>query len=575
MSRDAGEDTGSYNIGQGTLALNSNYNLTFYDSTLSITARSIAVTADDMSKGYGLLEPDLTYKYVGTLVGDDQFSGALVREMGEDAGTYSIDRGSLTLGSNYSITYNPGTMTITARPITVNADDQSKVYGDEDPILSYTVVSGSLVFSDAFSGALTRDAGEDAGKYDIVQGTLALNNNYVLSFNGGELTVNQRPMTISVVSVNKDFGTKDPAAYDLSFSGFADGEGVEQVSGIVIQRDPGELVGTYAIRLSGATAGNYDITMEDGELVILPVAGYPVPRIFGNNRYQTAVQVSQRGWETSDSVVLARGDSFPDSLSGIPLAYALDAPILLTHSNTLPVETRTEIIRLQADKVIILGGTGAISANVEAQLKAMGLEVERIGGSNRYETAILVAERMGGFNTAFLVSGTDFPDALAAASYAARQGAPILLTGNSALAQTTANYLQGKGLDRVIIVGGLSSVSQGAEDSLKATVPEIIRIAGGNRYETSAALADRYLELQVDHVYISSGQHFTDALVGAVLAAKQNTGVLLVDGSQTQPNTAVWNLIQTRNVQAVTVLGGSVPVREDLAQWLRGQLSRK
>ena len=575
MSRDAGEDTGSYNIGQGTLALNSNYNLTFYDSTLSITARSIAVTADDMSKGYGLLEPDLTYKYVGTLVGDDQFSGALVREMGEDAGTYSIDRGSLTLGSNYSITYNPGTMTITARPITVNADDQSKVYGDEDPILSYTVVSGSLVFSDAFSGALTRDAGEDAGKYDIVQGTLALNNNYVLSFNGGELTVNQRPMTISVVSVNKDFGTKDPAAYDLSFSGFADGEGVEQVSGIVIQRDPGELVGTYAIRLSGATAGNYDITMEDGELVILPVAGYPVPRIFGNNRYQTAVQVSQRGWETSDSVVLARGDSFPDSLSGIPLAYALDAPILLTHSNTLPVETRTEIIRLQADKVIILGGTGAISANVEAQLKAMGLEVERIGGSNRYETAILVAERMGGFNTAFLVSGTDFPDALAAASYAARQGAPILLTGNSALAQTTANYLQGKGLDRVIIVGGLSSVSQGAEDSLKATVPEIIRIAGGNRYETSAALADRYLELQVDHVYISSGQHFTDALVGAVLAAKQNTGVLLVDGSQTQPNTAVWNLIQTRNVQAVTVLGGSVPVREDLAQWLRGPLSRK
>ena len=184
--------------------------------------------------------------------------------------------------------------------------------------------------------------------------------------------------------------------------------------------------------------------MVNGELVIEAVPGYPVPRIAGSNRYTTAVQVSQKGWETAGTVVLARGDSFPDSLAGIPLAYQLDAPILLTHSNRLPAETRAEILRLQADKVVILGGTGAISAAVEAELRAMGLVVERIGGSNRFETAIQIAEKMGSFDTAFLVSGLDFPDALSAASYAAQRGYPILLTGSGALNQATQNYIQSK-----------------------------------------------------------------------------------------------------------------------------------
>ncbi len=104
---------------------------------------------------------------------------------GITVGTYRINVSGLA-NSNYAITYSSGTnrglLTITTRAVVVTADPQTKVYGDSDPALTYQITSGSLAFSDAFTGALTRDAGEDVGTYAITQGTLALSSNYALSY---------------------------------------------------------------------------------------------------------------------------------------------------------------------------------------------------------------------------------------------------------------------------------------------------------------------------------------------------------------------------------------------------------
>ena len=83
------------------------------------------------------------------------------------------------------------------RPITATADPQSKVYGDDDPDLTYQITSGSLAGSDTFSGSLTRDAGEDVGDYAITQGTLALSSNYTLTYEGASLTITARPITVT------------------------------------------------------------------------------------------------------------------------------------------------------------------------------------------------------------------------------------------------------------------------------------------------------------------------------------------------------------------------------------------
>src|SRR5699024_1074819 len=96
----------------------------------------------------------------------------------------------------------------------------------------------------------------------------------------------------------------------------------------------------------------------------------PVDRIHGNNRMLTAIEVSKKGWNAANTVVLSRFDNFADALAGVPLAHKLDAPILLTTSSKLNADTLKEIQRLGAKNVVILGGTEAISKSVESELKS-------------------------------------------------------------------------------------------------------------------------------------------------------------------------------------------------------------
>ncbi|MDP3486438.1 MAG: MBG domain-containing protein, partial [Bacillota bacterium] len=106
LSRVAGNDVGTYAIGQGTLALNSNYSLSYVGADLTITTRPVKVTADAKSKVYGDSDPALTYQVTsGTLAAGDSFTGSLSRVAGNDVGTYAIEQGTLALNSNYSLSY--------------------------------------------------------------------------------------------------------------------------------------------------------------------------------------------------------------------------------------------------------------------------------------------------------------------------------------------------------------------------------------------------------------------------------------------------------------------------------------
>src|SRR5699024_4210936 len=137
-------------------------------------------------------------------------------------------------------------------------------------------------------------------------------------------------------------------------------------------------------------------------------------RIKGDLRYDTAVETSQAGWADADTVVLARGDEYADALAGGPLAYKLDAPICLTATKEIWDATADEIDRLGADNVVILGGKGAVSTNVEKALTREGLNVRRIDGSDRFTTAALIAEEVApdGTEEVAIANGMDFPDAL-------------------------------------------------------------------------------------------------------------------------------------------------------------------
>jgi hypothetical protein len=267
LSRTAGEDVGTYPITQGTVALSSNYTLTFIGANLTITPRPVTVTADPQTKVYGDADPTFTYKITaGNLVFGNTLSGNLARAAGQSVGTYAIQQGTLTGGANYNLTYVGADLTITARPITVTADAQTKVYGNADPTLTYKIVSGSLAFSDAFAGALTRAAGENVGTYAITQGTLSLGTNYDLTFNGASLTITQRPVTVTADAKSKVYGAADPPlTYQITNGSLAFSDAF---AGALV-RDPGNNAGTYAIKQGTlALSTNYALTYVGANLTI-------------------------------------------------------------------------------------------------------------------------------------------------------------------------------------------------------------------------------------------------------------------------------------------------------------------
>ncbi|MGD6991005.1 cell wall-binding repeat-containing protein [Sutcliffiella horikoshii] len=288
-------------------------------------------------------------------------------------------------------------------------------------------------------------------------------------------------------------------------------------------------------------------------------------RIAGIDRYKTSAKISEEGWgNKANTVIIADGSNFPDALSGAPLAYKLDAPILLTsHKKAeLNESTKAKIKELGATKAIILGSESAVSSKVQSTIKEMGLTVKRIGGKDRYETSALIAKELGVTSQAVIASGSNFPDALAIAPYAAKNGIPILLTkggGSEPLNSIVANTIKNNKVTSTIVVGGDNVVSKKAFDAL----PKADRIAGKDRYATSVAIIEE-LNMPTDMLYVATGKSFADALTGSVLAAKENTAILLIGNTQNQESIETTNLIAKHNIDTFYVLGGDSAVNNDV-----------
>src|SRR6185436_19832185 len=153
---------------------------------------------------------------------------------GTDAGPYTI-QASYTPGAGFNASSGTGTLTISKRAIEVTADaGQFKIYGDADPAaFTYTITNGSLVAPDAFTGALSRVAGENAGLYAISIGTLAINdgnggNNYTLTFVSKNFEIKKRTATWTTNLASKTYGDADPSPLTTgSGSNFVAADNVE------------------------------------------------------------------------------------------------------------------------------------------------------------------------------------------------------------------------------------------------------------------------------------------------------------------------------------------------------------
>jgi spore germination protein YaaH/putative cell wall-binding protein len=279
-------------------------------------------------------------------------------------------------------------------------------------------------------------------------------------------------------------------------------------------------------------------------------------RLAGSDRYLTAVQISQAGRSSSSNVVLARGDNFPDALAGAVLAHKLKAPLLLTDSAQLRPEVETEIKRLGASKVYLLGAQGALSTTIETRLTALKVSFQRLQGADRFGTAASIARTTGAPDAeAFLVTGYTFADALSISSYAAAHNIPILMTDPGSLPAETDKVLKELKIKKITIIGGSGAVSPDVENTLKNSGYTTERIQGADRYETNIKVIQT-LNFDRSEVFIATGENYPDALAGAVLAAQQNQPIFLIRDKLIPDQTSAYLDTLRPQIEQFTIFGG-------------------
>lgn len=335
---------------------------------------------------------------------------------------------------------------------------------------------------------------------------------------------------------------------------------------------PGAFSNDYAVLGNGFNEMTFTAMRVGGNQVtsfhniILP----GVTRIMGSDRYAVSGNVSStlNHWGyNSGTVVIARGDLYPDALSGGALAYLEDAPILLTRTASLPDIIIRKIEDLGAERAIILGGLGSVSENVKDQLFDLGIEeIERYEGKDRYEVSANIAEEVSYYSetdTAIIASGMVFPDALSASTISGPMGMPILLTRTDSIPDSIQMFLKDHPeITNFIVVGGPATVNESVISKIKNIQPgaAVTRIGGKNRYEVSvnvAKYAMNYYGLDLGTVAVARGDLFPDALSGAPLANYFGAPILLTPTSKVDETVNSFLLANRNQLEHIYILGGT------------------
>lgn len=233
-----------------------------------------------------------------------------------------------------------------------------------------------------------------------------------------------------------------------------------------------EALGVEQVVLVGGTQVlSADVAATFGE------SGYDVARISGADRHETAAAVAlqygqQFGVGEIDgqrTAVLASGANFPDALSVGPIVASLGLPLLLTPAGSTHAVVNSTLEDLDIERVVVVGGSAAVSSDVVLEYEAAGYDVERWGGETRTDTARIVADQAlarFGFTAdlTLLARGDNFPDALAASIHGGVNNAPLLLSATpGSLSSPTARWLRAACPDigAVRAIGGTAAIAVG------------------------------------------------------------------------------------------------------------------
>lgn len=285
-------------------------------------------------------------------------------------------------------------------------------------------------------------------------------------------------------------------------------------------------------------------------------------RLCGRTRVETAIEVSKEFYNknsdsTGNAILAASSDeNLVDSLAVSPLAYKLKAPIFLNDANnSIDEVTLNELKSRNIKNVYISTGEGVISKEAEEELISNGMNVIRLGGATRYETALNILNKykeLGGQATnVCLVSGNGIADALSIAPIAAENSMPIVLAKDS---DNVASELKEVvyNAQKVYAVGGESVLSNGLVNDVKGE-----RLAGQNRFATNIEVIKKFYGSSFENIYFANGNnnHLVDSLTASVLVAGSKGPIVLLDNKLNKDTANAINEKVTNNTN-MTFLGG-------------------
>ena len=306
-------------------------------------------------------------------------------------------------------------------------------------------------------------------------------------------------------------------------------------------------------------------------------------RLAGADRITTAIEAAANRTDWGNTVVLTRDDDFADALSSGPLAASLKAPILVNPTTALDPRVAAEIKALATanggkENVVIVGGTGAVSAGVATALAAIpGVTVRpRLEGADRFQTSVAVSKATitnNGSGAArdynvFLATGNNFADAMTAGAAAAAVHGVVILTNGIKVTDPSSlaflnnlgtSFLPGTPAPSVIAVGGSAA---------SAWPTAAKKIVGVDRYDTSAQVANTYFDWsapgnpKTNSVGIASGEVYADAVIGAGFMGHAGGPLLLTNPTSLNAYTAGYLTKEAGTITSAFVFGGPVRISD-------------
>lgn len=293
-----------------------------------------------------------------------------------------------------------------------------------------------------------------------------------------------------------------------------------------------------------------------------------VQRISGESRVQTAIEVSKKMFkEGTNKVVLANQNNYSDVLTAAPFAKANNASLLYISSNSISKEVMSEIARLKAKEITIIGGEKSVDEGLKKELEKRNFKVDRLSGADRYKTSAQIAAKLidGKTTTLEIASGENYADALSLNNAAEKDKAPILLVRVNVIDKSVEDVIKSSKASLINIAGGEKSVSENTKANIKKISNATVnRMGGADRYETSILLAKYSGAKEV--VVVASGENFADALVAAPFSAKQKGAILLTNKDKLGQKTE--QFIKDTKFNKSYVIGGEKSVSEDVINQL-------